>query len=131
VTPDEVVAIAKVVSVVVAGLFGITEFIVGLVGPHHAQQAKEAAAGANLIVKDANSIATQATLYRPRQMALHGKPTTARAIEVGYLATRRHLRLRLEVSGLFAVRNEASRLRTGSGFRSPLATKSKRQVWTS
>lgn len=57
-SPDEVVAAATIGGVIVAGLFGITGFIVGLAGLHHAKQAKEAAAGANLIAKDANTIAT-------------------------------------------------------------------------
>lgn len=48
-TPDEVVA--------VAALFGISGFVVGLVGLHHANKAKEAAASANFIATDANSIA--------------------------------------------------------------------------
>jgi len=53
VTPDEVTAAATVAGVIVTGLFGLTGMIVGLVGLHHARKAKEAAAGANLIAKDA------------------------------------------------------------------------------
>jgi hypothetical protein len=52
--------IAAWVAAVVAGLFGITGFVVGLVGLHHARQAKEAAASANLIAKDANNISKHA-----------------------------------------------------------------------
>jgi hypothetical protein len=44
VTPDEVVASATVAGVIVAVLVGISGFVVGLVGLHHANKAKEAAA---------------------------------------------------------------------------------------
>lgn len=56
-TPNEVVAVATVAGVILAALFGISGFVVGLVGLHHANKAKEAAASANLIAKGANSIA--------------------------------------------------------------------------
>jgi hypothetical protein len=53
-------AVAAWVAAGVSVLFGGTGFIVGLVGLHHARQAKEAAASANLIAKDANAISKQA-----------------------------------------------------------------------
>jgi hypothetical protein len=59
-SPEESTAIATWVTAAVAVAFGLTGFIVGLVGLHHARQAKEAAAGANLIAKDANSLSTKA-----------------------------------------------------------------------
>ena len=77
-TPDEVMAVATVAGVIVAALFGISGFVVGLVGLHHANMAKEAAAGANLIAKDANSIAKARTRSRPRPTPSPVKPTTSR-----------------------------------------------------
>lgn len=41
VTPDEVVAVATVAAVIVSALFGISGFVVGMVGLHHAKKAKE------------------------------------------------------------------------------------------
>ena len=49
VTADDIVAAATVAGVVVARLFGVTGFVVGLVGLHQARKAKEAAAAANII----------------------------------------------------------------------------------
>lgn len=59
-TPDEVASVATVAGVIIAALFGLSGLVVGLVGLHHANKAKEAAAGANFIAKDANSIAKSA-----------------------------------------------------------------------
>jgi hypothetical protein len=108
VTPDEVMAVATVVGVIVAGLFGITGLIVGLFGLHHANKAKEAAARANLIAKDANSIAKGAnTLSTEANTIAREANDIARAGEVR--ATERH-----DVTwdcdwrgpGIYAVRNE-------------------------
>ncbi|MBT2485918.1 MULTISPECIES: hypothetical protein [unclassified Microbacterium] len=59
-TPDDVVAAATVAGVIVAALFGLTGFVVGLVSLNHARKARESAAGANLIAKDSNIIAVNA-----------------------------------------------------------------------
>ena len=59
-SPDEITAAATVAGVVVAGVFGLTGFIVGLVSLHHARQSKEAAASANLLAKDAAKVAKDA-----------------------------------------------------------------------
>lgn len=107
-SPDEVVAAASVVGVIVAGLFGITGFIVGLVGLHHAKQAKEAAAGANLIAKDANTIAKGAnTLSTEANTIAREANDIARASEVR--ATEQHdvtWDCNWKSPGLYAVRNE-------------------------
>jgi hypothetical protein len=108
VTPDEVMAIATVVGVVVAGLFGISGLVVGLVGLHHANKAKEAAAGANLIAKDANSIAKGAnTLSNEANTIAREANEIARAGEVR--ATEQHdvtWDCNWKSPGLYAVRNE-------------------------
>lgn len=107
-TPDEVVAVATVAGVIVAGLFGITGFIVGLVGLRHANQAKEAAAGANLIAKDANSIAKGAnTLSTEANTIAREANDIARASEVR--ATEQHdvtWDCNWKSPGMYAVRNE-------------------------
>jgi hypothetical protein len=108
VTPDEVVAVATVAGVIVAGLFGITGFVVGLVGLHQANMAKEAAAGANLIAKDANSIAKGAnTLSTEANTIAREANDIARAGEVR--ATEQHdvtWDCNWESPGVYAVRNE-------------------------
>ncbi len=59
-TPAESAAAAAWAAAVVAFLFGGTGFVVGLIGLHHARQAKEAAAASNLIAKDANALSKSA-----------------------------------------------------------------------
>jgi len=59
-TPDEWTALATWIAMAVAVAFGATGFVVGLIGLHHARQAKEAAAAANLIAKDANAVSRAA-----------------------------------------------------------------------
>jgi hypothetical protein len=59
-TPDESTALATWIAMALAAAFGMTGFVVGLIGLHHARQAKEAAAAANLIAKDANVISKAA-----------------------------------------------------------------------
>lgn len=59
-SPADSSAIAAWVAAAIAGLFGITGFVVGLVGLRHARQAKEAAANANLIAKEANTLSNKA-----------------------------------------------------------------------
>lgn len=107
-TPDAVVATATVAGVVIAGLFGITGFIVGLVGLRHANKAKEAAARANLIAKDANSIATHAnTLSTEANSIAREANEIARSSEVR--ATEQHdvtWDCDWQALGLYAVRNE-------------------------
>ncbi|AXA95284.1 hypothetical protein [Microbacterium sp. PM5] len=107
-SPDDVMAVATVVGVVIAGLFGVTGFVVGLIGLHHANKAKEAAAGANLIAKDANSIATRAnTLSTEANSIAREANEIARASEVR--ATEQHdvtWDCDWKSPGLYAVRNE-------------------------
>ena len=107
-TPDEVVAIATIAGVVVAALFGVSGFVVGLVGLHHANKAKETAAGANLIAKDANSIAKGAnTLSTEANTIAREANDIARASEVR--ATEQHdvtWDCDWKSPGLYAVRNE-------------------------
>lgn len=56
-TPDQLLVAATIAGVIVTALFGLTGLVVGLVGLHHARLAKEAAAKANLIAKDAVALA--------------------------------------------------------------------------
>lgn len=107
-SPDEIVAAATVIGVIIAGLFGITGFIVGLVGLHHAKQAKEAAAGANLIAKDANTIANGAnTLSTEANTIAREANDIVRGSEVR--ASEQHdvtWDCNWKSPGLYAVRNE-------------------------
>lgn len=59
-TPTDSATLAAWGAAVVAFLFGGAGFVVGLVGLHHARQAKEAAASANLIAKEANALSKTA-----------------------------------------------------------------------
>lgn len=106
-SPDEIVAIATVAGVVVAALFGISGFVVGLVGLRHANKAKEAAANANLIAKDANNIATGAnTLSTEANTIAREANDIARAGEVR--ATEQHdvtWDCDWKSPGMYAVRN--------------------------
>ncbi|MBG9886992.1 hypothetical protein ABE10_10630 [Bacillus toyonensis] len=108
VTSNEVMAVATVVGVLIAGLFGITGFIVGLVGLHHANKAKEAAASANLIAKDANSIASKAnTLSTEANSIAREANEISRVSEVR--ATEQHdvtWDCDWQSPGFYAVRNE-------------------------
>jgi len=108
VTPDEIMAVATVVGVIVSALFGITGVIVGSVGLHHANRAKEAAAGANLIAKDANTIARGAnTLSTEANSIAREANDIARASEVR--ATEQNdvtWDCNWKSPGLYAVRNE-------------------------
>lgn len=108
VTADDIVAAATVAGVVVAGLFGVTGFVVGLVGLHHARKAKEAAAGANLIAKDANEIASNANALSSEANTIAREANEiARASEVR--ATEQHdvtWECAWRGPGLYAVRNE-------------------------
>ena len=107
-TADDIVAAATVAGVVVAGLFGITGFVVGLVGLHQARKAKEAAAGANIIAKDANWIASNANaLSSESNMIAREANEIARASEVR--ATEQHdvtWECTWRSPGVYAVRNE-------------------------
>ncbi len=107
-TPDEVVAVATVAGVIVAALFGISGFVVGLVGLHHANKAKEAATGANFIAKDANSIAKGANTLSTEANTIAREATDiARAGEVR--ATEQHdvtWDCDWKSPGMYAVRNE-------------------------
>ena len=101
-------AVATIAGVIVAALFGISGFVVGLVGLHHANKAKEAAAGANLIAKDANSIAKGAnTLSTEANTIAREANDIARASEVR--ATEQHdvtWDCNWKSPGMYAVRNE-------------------------
>lgn len=107
-SPDDVMAVATVIGVIIAGLFGVTGLVVGLIGLQHANKAKEAAAGANLIAKDANSIATRAnTLSTEANSIAREANEIARASEVR--ATEQHdvtWACDWRSPGLYAVRNE-------------------------
>lgn len=107
-TTDEIVAVATVAGVIVAALFGISGFVVGLVGLHHANKAKEAAAGANLIAKDANSIAKGANMLSTEANTIAREANEiARAGEVR--ATEQHdvtWDCNWKSPGIYAVRNE-------------------------
>jgi hypothetical protein len=108
VTPDEVVAIATAAGVIVAAVFGISGFVVGLVGLHHANKAKQAAASANRIAKDANSISKSAnTLSTEANSIAREANDIARAGEVR--AIEQHdvtWDCDWKSPGIYAVRNE-------------------------
>lgn len=120
-TAEELTAAATVLGVAVAGAFGITGLIVGLVGLHHARVAKQAATGANLIAKDAvsvarganelsesaNKIAVGANSLSERANEIAGQ--TAKIVQLADDRTVEHHDVRWvghwESLGLYAVRN--------------------------
>jgi hypothetical protein len=59
-SPELSTAVAAWLAAGIAGLFGVSGFVVGLIGLRHARQAKESAAAANLIAKDANQLSRTA-----------------------------------------------------------------------
>lgn len=107
-SPEEIAATATVAGAVIAGLFGITGFVVGLTGLHYARKAKESAAKANLIAKDANSISKQAnTLSTEANGIAQEANEIARAGEVR--ATEQHdvtWDCDWKSPGVYAIRNE-------------------------